>query len=215
MTIYTNYFTQTDGSECSCDNVFNCYVPAGFYDVYTYFSRGDFDQTELSPQEFIDGWNIACWPLESLLISTLESFYNQTVLDHIITNINSSTPFTRFKPLNPLENSNFSVNSTLETLVENLFVENWLQKWNYSSYFSQCQPRYCQYTINQRPETLYIITSLLGLYGGLSVVLHLIIPHIVNLLFKKMERRPNLAIQQHSNISESFFFLLSVIMVKE
>ena len=140
--------------------------------------------------------------MESLLVSTLESFYNQTIFDQILMNVNSSRSFARFNPLNPLENSNFSVHSTLETLVENLFVDDWLEKWNYSSYFSQCQPRYCQYNINQRPETLYIITSLLGLYGGLSVVLHLIIPHIVNLLFKQMERRPTLATGQDSNISE-------------
>ena len=200
--INTNYFTQTDGSQCSCDNDFDCHVPAGFYDFHTYFSEGYFDQTELSPREFIDGWNIACWPMESLLVSTLESFYNQTRFDQILMNVNSSTSLTRFNALNPLENSTFTFNSTLETLVAKLFVEKWLETWNYSFYFSQCQPRYCQYYINQRPETLYIITSLLGLYGGLSVVLHLVIPYIVNFLFKKMERRPILTMRQHSNISK-------------
>jgi hypothetical protein len=133
--------------------------------------------------------------MESLLLSTLQSFYNQTTFNQILLNFNSSVPLARFNALNPLQNSSFSLHATLETLVEKLFVESWLETWNYSSYFSQCQPRYCRYVLNQRPAALYIITSLLGLYGGLSVVLHLIIPRVVEFFLKKRER-------QHSNMSE-------------
>ena len=57
---------------------------------------------------------------------------------------------------------------------------------SYASYYSQCQPQFCQYTVTERSELLYVVTSLLGFYGGLSVVLRLIIPHLINFLVRKM-----------------------------
>jgi hypothetical protein len=158
--------------------------------------------TEVFPQIFVDGWKVGCWPIESLLISTLESFYNQTIFNQIIFNVNSSTPPNRFTALNILANSNFTPNSTIEILVNQLFVEKWLKTLNYSSYFAQCQPQYCQYIINHRPEFIYIITSLLGLYGGLSAVLHLIIPYIVNFFLKWIEQRSTAAVDQTIRPSE-------------
>jgi hypothetical protein len=148
---------------CGCDNVFSCHTSAGFYDFDKFDNNDHFDVTKVPSKAFVDGWKVACWPLESLLISTLQSLYNQTELNKIV---------------------------FIENLVNNLFVEKWLQKLNYSSYFAQSQPQLCEYSINERPNILYTITSLLGLYGdGLSVVLHFIISYIDNFLLKRIEQR--------------------------
>ncbi len=175
-------------------------MPAGFYN-FTIFEtpNTDFNLTEILPFEFVNGWNVGCWPIESLLVSTLESFYNQTIFNQIFTNINSSILPDHFNALNISKNSTFNSDSPLEILVDQLFVEQWIKKLNYSSYFSQCQPQFCQYNINQRPATLYIITSLLGLYGGLSIVLHLIIPYIIKFILK---RRTTPTMDQTTRISK-------------
>jgi hypothetical protein len=116
--------------------------------------------------------------------------------------VNSSTLSNRFNALNISQISNFSPNSTLQSLVDQLFVEKWSQKLNYSSYYAECQPQYCQYDINQRSAPLYIITSLLGLYGGLSVVLHFIIPFIVTFILKRLEKRATVPVDQTNHASE-------------
>jgi hypothetical protein len=141
------------------------------------------------PREFLEGWYVACWPVESLLLSTLEIFYNETTLKNIITNVNASIPLDCFTVLNASVGSRFSRSSSLNILADELFIENWTKILNYTSYFEQCQPQSCLYDINERAQILYIITSLLGLYGGLTVVLGLIIPYVVTFVFNRLERR--------------------------
>jgi len=154
------------------------------------------------PREFVDGWYIACWPIESLLLSTLESFYDETTLNRIITNVNSSTPLNSFTVLNASVSSRFNRISSLNVLTNELFIENWTEILNYTSYFGQCQPQSCLYDINERAQVLYIITSLLGLYGGLTVVLRIIIPYIVTYLVNKLGRRATLVAQPDTTVGE-------------
>ena len=127
----------------------------------------------------------------------LEYFYNQTELNRMLTYVNSSTTNQLFTALNISENSSFDLNSTIEILVENLFVETWTKKLNYTSYFNQCKPETCIFDVNERASVLYIITSLLGLYGGLSVVLLFGTPFVVTYIIKRIRRRrTNLLVQQ-------------------
>lgn len=158
--------------------------------------------TLLIPYQFVDGWKISCWPVESLLLSTLQSFYNQTTLNQILTNINSSVLPDRFIALNSSNSSTFNPNATLDILVQNLFIEKWSQTLNYSSYYTSCQPQSCQYNIDQHSEPIYIITSLLGLYGGLSVILHFIIPIIVKFILERFERRSTTTVDHVHNNSK-------------
>jgi hypothetical protein len=172
-------------------------MSAGFYDIDRFdTSGGIFDQEAIPPQEYISGWYTGCWPSETLLLSTLEYFYNQTELNRMLTYVNSSTTNQLFTALNISENSSFDLNSTIEILVENLFVETWTKKLNYTSYFNQCKPETCIFDVNERASVLYIITSLLGLYGGLSVVLLFGTPFVVTYIIKRIRRRTNLLAQQ-------------------
>jgi hypothetical protein len=54
-----------------------------------------------------------------------------------------------------------------------LFVETWQNTSSYSDYFSICAPLTCRYTYSQRNDANYILTTFLGLYGGLIVGLKL------------------------------------------
>jgi hypothetical protein len=165
-----------------------------------------FDIQISPPREFVHGWYVACWPIESLLLSTLESFYNETALKRIITNVNSSTPLDSFTVLNESVSSRFNRSNSLNTLIDALFIENSTKVLNYSSYFERCRPQSCRYDINERAQILYVIISLLEFYGGLIVVLRLIIPYVVTFVVNRLGQRAMPVIQPAATIGEYLYF---------
>ncbi|CAF1070904.1 unnamed protein product [Adineta steineri] len=66
-------------------------------------------------------------------------------------------------------------------LIDSLFIERWSTETNYTSYFQQCLPSYCSYTSVQKSTLLDIITLLLSLQGGLTIILKWICPKIVRI----------------------------------
>lgn len=188
--INTDLFRQLNDTECACTDFASCHMSAGFYDIVTFDNSGGvFDQVALPPRESIPGWYTGCWPVETLLLSTLENFYNQTALNRIVYYFNSSSAAEDlFIALNTSQNSSFDASNTIEELVAELFIETWTKELNYTAYFHQCQSEICTFNINERASFLYIVTSLLGLYGGMSVVLLFATPYVVTFIMKKFRR---------------------------
>ncbi len=62
-------------------------------------------------------------------------------------------------------------NISLEKLNNQLFVQKWINKTNYTNYFQTCQPLECQYTLSNKNDPIFMFTTLLGLYEGLNNVL--------------------------------------------
>ncbi|UJR19904.1 hypothetical protein I4U23_023036 [Adineta vaga] len=159
--------------QCSCGLHSNCTTQANFIQM---------NPLKLIP---IKGLKMGCTPSESFLVSTLECFYDQTCLNLIqqyTNHINSS------KPLSTTA-SRFSINTTINKLIDDLFVEQWTTTINYSSYFQQCSPLLCSYTYIQHFNLLYTITLILGLEGGLTIVLQWVCPTIVQIIFKIYQSR--------------------------
>jgi hypothetical protein len=73
---------------------------------------------------------------------------------------------------------------TFGTLIDELFIESWINSSNYSAYFSTCAPLTCGYSYTKRSNFLYMLTTFLGLYGGLTVGLKLIIWHVLLIYWK-------------------------------
>ncbi|CAF3036128.1 unnamed protein product, partial [Rotaria sp. Silwood2] len=130
---------------------------------------------------------IGCLPIFGLRLSTLECLYSPMCLQklsnltkNIYNNLwllNISIP-SRFTP----------VSSTLiRTLIDESFIESWHIKSNYSNYFEICAPSTCQYTYEKRHDALYILTTFLGLYGGLTVGLKLIVWYVLCITAKVQE----------------------------
>ena len=96
-------------------------------------------------------------------------------------------------PLSPSV-SGFPSNSTMVDLVSSLFVQDWVTTINYSSYVEQCSPYMCSYTYTQKANSIYTITLILGLYGGLTIILRwiclLIAPLFVK-LYQYWKKRTN------------------------
>ncbi|CAF1639207.1 unnamed protein product [Adineta ricciae] len=189
----TNY--RTIGS-CTCDNSDVCSVPAGFYGdtlidtrAVIYYIEGTTNVSFL-----MKNWFVGCWALGSLLLSSLENSFlsNQTALNLIAkySKWSSNLTLPTILNLNTSKQMNGS-SQTFNTLLENLFLEDLLTKIDYSLYFAQCQPRSCFYSIQQSSSILYIFTSLLALYGGLSVALRFITPYFVTFLIKRFSRKIN------------------------
>ena len=181
FTIY-NYFGRNETSwyTCSCATDINCKSQLGLYDR---------EYTE-NPKSLVPGLYRACFGLESLLQSTLECFYdNQNCLTYI-TNFYDQPWFpTNFIRLNSTASSRFSITSTMGFILSELFIEYWDQSLSYSSYFNQCQPASCSYEVLRRNNLLGVATTVLGLVGGLSASLKILIPFIASICVGLVQRR--------------------------
>ena len=156
-------------AECSCGIYSNCTTQATFIETNSSTS------TNIS----IKGMKMGCTPSESFFLSTLECFYDQSCLDLI-------QKYTKYPhsltPLSTTKNpSRFSRNTTISELVTNLFIERWSPQINYPSYYEQCSPSVCSYTRVEKFNILYIITVILGIQGGLTIVLKWLCPKLVRI----------------------------------
>ncbi|CAF5035592.1 unnamed protein product, partial [Rotaria sp. Silwood1] len=79
--------------------------------------------------------------------------------------------------------SRFQLNTSIQLLVDALFIEQWHFNVSYPSFYEQCAPTYCHYTVNEHNNALHVVSQILGLYGGLTVSLRFIVPLIVELYY--------------------------------
>ncbi|CAF1529656.1 unnamed protein product [Adineta ricciae] len=181
---------------CSCTESSICKLSEGFYitsETYIFTSNwfnptvgGEtirtFNRTFALP-----GMLIGCVPSESLLYSTGECLFDDSCLN-LIGNHIDYTP-TNISSFSKLNQSVSTPNTTYETLINNLFVEQWITNQSFDAYFSQCQPVHCQYT-NEVGQSLGVtLTSIISLYGGLRVILSSVILFIANFALKKCQHR--------------------------
>ena len=135
------------------------------------------------PDFTVPGFYIGCYIIESLLQSTLECFYDQTCINTLQSYYRSPTQ-SNVTALNPSLSSQYFVNSTIQALINNLMVEQWNISEKYNSYYNACQPSECIYTYSGRNGIIYIVTTLIGLVGGLITVLKIGVPLLVNFVSK-------------------------------
>ncbi|CAF1176295.1 unnamed protein product [Adineta steineri] len=153
---------------CSCALYPNCTSQARFIEM---------NSSEIIP---IRGLKIGCTPSESFLLSNLACFYDQSCINIIQQYTNSTNSSISLA----ITKSQFSINTTIAELINDLFVEEWATNINYSSYYEQCSPLLCSYTYSKQINLLYTITLILGLQGGLTIVLKWICPKIVRIAAK-------------------------------
>ena len=155
-------YTFADGSSCTCSSS---------------TSNSCMGLTTFQ-NNIVPGFKTGCYMLSALLKSTFEVFYNQTFIN-ILTNSSD-----RFQKLN----SSIS-NNTMEKLLGQMFITHWTNTTFFQRYFYQCAPDSCQYTIIKHNDLLFILTSLIGLFGGLSSVLSIIAPFIIRMIWAFINRR--------------------------
>ncbi len=132
----------------------------------------------------VPGFRVGCYPLEALLQSTLECLYNISCINKLKSMYNHSNII-----FNPLNASLSSPNITVQSLVDKLLVEEWESSVVYEQYFSTCAPLSCTYTFDGQISLINTITTVIGLYGGLTVVLKLMCPVLVRIGYYLILRR--------------------------
>ncbi|CAF1183481.1 unnamed protein product [Adineta steineri] len=112
------------------------------------------------------GMLAGCYPLESILQSTSQCLYNQQCIDstEVFESIDKSS----------LSTSRFSLNQTIESIINELMIEELSHNLTYEVYFNACSPSVCIYSYVDKNSTLEGITTLLSLYGGLVIICRII-----------------------------------------
>ena len=130
---------------------------------------------------------IGCYVVPSVQRSSLGCFFNQTCLDLVQREVNSN----RSINISILDNNStrFQPDSPIGTILQNMMIEKWNEKMNYSKYFELCEPEKCVYTYTASLNFLYTITTMFGLFGGLSIAFRITVPMIVRLIRNKKRTR--------------------------
>ncbi|CAF0804742.1 unnamed protein product [Adineta steineri] len=162
---------------CNCQLMSNCAFQAGYYSYAIRPLNAQLSPYLPSPPPklVVPGILVGCLPHDSMLLSTLECFYNRSCLSLI--GVSQA-----IIPLNAAAASSFRVNTTVNTLFEQLFVETWQNSSNFTSYYNACHLEACSYTYTQPGNLLYAMTMLLSLIGGLTTVLGILVPLLVKFI---------------------------------
>lgn len=150
--------------DCSCALSKSCSAPLSLFICY---GAG----TEACVEQFrIPNFFTGCFPMEALFQSTLECFYNRTCVDRVedyfafygggtVPNI-STLAITSQWPNDTRE--------IVESIIERLMVNAWEKNISFTSYFQTCAPTSCTFESFGRPHILFVITTVIGIFGGLS-----------------------------------------------
>lgn len=118
--------------------------------------------------------SLLCWYSEACLHELEQEFFSFGV--SIATNISV---------LNATLPSRFPPTTLLQTIVNEIMTEQWNREISYDAFYQKCRPVSCSFTYTQRSDMIYVITTVMGLFGGLSVILRLISPVIVKLCLRR------------------------------
>ncbi len=170
------YYYKPDGQICSCTTQLTCSLPSGLFGLRTYDNGGGFDLSEPAVVN-VTGFVVGCYAVEALLQSTLECFYDQECLKIVLQLLlHAGLSVDQYNTLNQ---SRFSPQTSIGTLIDELFIEDWKTESLFSTYFTQCAPIACTYIDSKRSSALYILITFLSVYSGITLALRLCIPPLI------------------------------------
>ncbi|CAF3670536.1 unnamed protein product, partial [Adineta steineri] len=150
------YHSNETGIDCDCQSTPWCIQQAIVYDLDT--------TTQLfSPP----GIFVGCYLVEAVLQSDLRCFFDSNCLQKLIDSLSLENITVSDIILNSTA-SHYQEKGSLLEIVSNLMVEEWNNQTSYDSYFNICQPSVCTATYISRGNIVYIITTTIGLTGGLT-----------------------------------------------
>ena len=192
--LFAGYKNMSDANDyCSCEGQYTCSFPASIYQPTV---RNTYLYNPLPPPIYsVPGSFAGCIPRFSLLQSTLECLYDGTCLNNLASfGIDTSSQ----RLLNASLPTRFSTNTTVESIFNELFIEEWHNQSNFTAYFHACAPYACSYTYIQRLNSIYIVTGMISLLGGLMMACHLFVFLFVLYILRRILKKyyPHLLIQQ-------------------
>ena len=173
-----------NNNNCTCATSSSCVGPAAFFTS--------------SGEQYYTAEHIyhGCTPLDSILMSRLSCFFSQSCLESFLAAIPLHTANEYWGgeifPMTPLNFSSngtrFRVNDTLETIVNTLFIDSWSSTITYAQYFNACQPSHCTYVLKQRLDVVFVGTTFISVFSGLSTIIRVSAPHLIA-IFEKLSNR--------------------------
>ena len=164
---------------CACSVDFVCPKPNG----QIYCSYGH-NCTVGTTAWIVPGLLKGCIYVDDIFLSDLRCFFDQVCLDKFISLYNYDLPSRPALPeatrtiraLSTKIPSRFSPNDTFDTIFNALMIEEWIIKGDFDRYYAECAPASCTYSYSQRLDIIYMATIILALFGGLVVILRLLVP---------------------------------------
>ena len=191
-------------NSCSCALSNECTRPVGFY--------WQNDNSRSKPNQTVPGLVLGCFVIDSVLLSTLECLYEKQCIQMLVDNYDFDVQGLVY-PLNDHaknikslsnENSRFLPNTTINEIFSQLFLEEWVNASNYSSYYHRCQPSQCTYSIGKRFSFSFMTTKMLAFCGGLSALLSVLVPPIVKLFIQRKRSTDDNRQSLRGRISQKF-----------
>jgi hypothetical protein len=197
--LLTTYYVTLDSksSNCSCQQTSTCVQPAAvFYNM-------SYAPTPVI-RYVVPGIMRGCYILEAFLQSNLVCFYNQSCIDDLHWVLNITTPLARIielntTALNPSLLSQFQVNTTFANIIDVLMVEEWITNYSHTNYYTACNPKTCTYSIVGKNHVIVVISSTIGLLGGLKTILIIIVPVIVRKIRLCFKNRANGTVEEEEH----------------
>ena len=155
---------------CSCIFSSQCTTAAVIYGNQSYSSMWP-----------VPGFYLGCYILEGLRQSRLECLYNQSCLDELRSR-SMRYEWADVIALGPSSSSRFSPNTLFGDILDRLMVDAWNWTVTYEAYYEECKPKECSYTMISCNGIVTIVTTLVGLVGGLITALKLIIPRVCQMI---------------------------------
>ncbi|CAF4193858.1 unnamed protein product, partial [Adineta steineri] len=180
------YVSSSNNNTCSCSASFNCQESSLIYNIYGAATQRTVNSNPKILM-LINRFKLGCLPVNAILLSTLECFYNQTCLNQLISFFPTNE---KFLAMNFSEQSRFAINSTVQMIVDELMIEKWITNISYDKYFKQCAPNLCTYTKNEKYTFTFILTKIISLLGGFTLVLGFIIRLIVGFIRRLPRTEP-------------------------
>ena len=199
---------------CACSVAFNCSSARGKF----FCVEGNNCTVGTTVWE-VPGLVQGCTGMDHMYLSDLRCFYNRTCVDTILSLYNVDMPdrlplpaaTLAIEPLNISSPSRFSPTDTLSIILDELMVEEWEIQMDFVRYYAVCMPSSCTYVSVQRLHIISVVTTLIGLTGGLSVVLRLLVAIFGRLLhfgiFYWRSRRTSVA--GNRSVQESSTYVVS------
>ncbi|CAF1364363.1 unnamed protein product [Adineta steineri] len=194
MRANVNMFPSPD--KCKCDVSSYCKANTGIYSLlptnspgsahidYPYMQR--FSSYDIRNLFNVSGIYVGCVILDAVLQSDLSCLYNSSCLSQLNNYLNNSLyPFNA----TPLNSVSYSSLPTVNDLIENLMVDEWIFNSSYQSYFSQCNSSICTYTYTKQFDVLFMITTVIGSIGGIVTILMLVTLPLVTFIRRFVYRR--------------------------
>lgn len=188
-------------TKCYCSPIDTCETPAAIVDddLLLYYETLD----NFSVSYLIPGSIVGCTNTDSLFLSTLECFYSdsnclhilkryleQTYMwntDFVINNVWNVFPqwFNATSLVYNSTSTSFYRNSSISTIIRNLFIEQWNPSYSYNDFYRSCSPNYCNFQERiHANNAIGIVVVLISMIGGLIISIRLITPHLIMLIGK-------------------------------